>query len=151
MESSKVISGRVYCSPKRPDETVVQTSGKSEQLEGVLNGKASFKFSVDAAGNYGMNMTFYPVPFTGQMKTTGTTAGCDGKPTSFTNPLSSRSDAPAPFSVRGKIDMASPDLIEGNKVEHPPAGNSSWTSANTTVISSEEINVRWTLRRIPNR
>lgn len=151
MESSKVISGRVYCSPKRPDETVVQTSGKSEQLEGVLYGKASFRFSVDAAGNYGMNMTFYPVPFTGQMKTIGTTAGCDGKPTSFTNPLSSRSDAPAPFSVRGKIDMASPDLIEGNKVEHPPAGNSSLTSANTTMIFSEEINVRWTLRRIPNR
>lgn len=151
MESSKTISGRIYCSPKRPDETVVQTYGKSEHLRGDLFGKASFKFSIDPSGNYLINMAFYNVPVTGQMKTTGTTAGCGGKPTSFANPLSSRIDAPAPYSIRGKIDPASPNLIEGNNIEHPTSGNSRSSSGNTTVTFSEEINVRWTLRRIPHR
>ncbi len=151
LDESKIINGRIYCSKQKPDETVLQTSGKKHFVEGEANGKGDFRLDIySGKGEYHIYMSFFSVAASGQLQTFGnTTGGCDGKPYNYNNPVNTRLDGPGYYSVNDKIKPGSPDYLEGSKIEKPTAGNLSSQQGNISLTQTNEIQVRWMLRRLP--
>lgn len=152
LKSSRIISGRIYCSKNKPNESQSETSGNNQLIAGSSDGKADFSLKVYPQ-EYSISMLFFGVPAEGQIGSFHNVAGgCNNiKPINNNRTISTVLSAPDRYSVKGKINPKSPDLLEGSVSEAPPFGNTTSTQGNTTTTQTYSIQVRWMLRRLSSK
>ncbi|MCO6512753.1 MAG: hypothetical protein J5I65_18365 [Aridibacter famidurans] len=152
--SSKTLSGRVYCSPKKPDESVVQTEAKRSFVEGERDGLPEFGLGFDPADNsYRISMKFFSIEANGDSSTTSSNSGgCGDKSSEHSNVLKTRINSPEYHFVEGLLDPNTPDYLEGSRAEDrtPIIGSSGQADDGSTRITIE-ITTKWMLRRFPQR
>ncbi|QQS41641.1 MAG: hypothetical protein IPM63_01470 [Acidobacteriota bacterium] len=152
--SSKTVSGRVYCSPKKPDESVVQTEARRSFVEGERDGLPEFGLGFDPSDNsYRISMKFFSIEANGDSSTTSSNSGgCGDKSSEHSNVLKTRINSPEYHFVEGLLDPNSPDYLEGSRTEdRTPIIGSSGQAENGSTRITIEITTRWMLRRFPQR
>jgi hypothetical protein len=152
-DENKTVTGRIYCSPTKPDQSQVDTSGRNDFVDGTAEGNAEFIFSVrPERGKYYIQTGFFSVLTTGQTSNFYTIiGGCGDTSTNRNFPITNRrlgghKDYRIEEELRG-----SPDHLEGIKVEKPDSGNSYSQVGNISITRTEDTVVKWSLRRLPSR
>jgi hypothetical protein len=151
LDDRTTVTGRIYCSPKKPDESSVVSSGQKDFIEGESEGKSEFRLDVyPAKGKYHIYLRFFSINAIGETSSfRNISGGCGEKPTNYKNPITMRLEGPGYYGFDGIMKPDSPDYLEGSKIEKPPFGNQSSQQGNTSLTETEEIQVRWMLRRLP--
>lgn len=150
-DENRTVTGRVYCSPKKPDISQVDTSGRKDLVEGTGEGNAEFRFSVRPdIGKYYIHTGFFSVIGTGQTSNFSTiSGGCEGESINRDFPITNRRlGGHKDYRLEEEL-KGSTDYLEGIKIEKPDSGNSNSNEGNINIIRTEEIQVRWMLRRLP--
>jgi hypothetical protein len=152
-DESRTVTGRVYCSPKKPDMSQVDTSGRKDFVEGTAEGNAEFRLSVHPAkGKYYIQTGFFSVIGAGQTSNFSTTSGgCGDNSINRDFPVTNkRLGGGKDYRIEEEL-KGSPDYLEGSKIEKPDSGNSSSQEGNISINRTEVIQVRWMLRRLPTQ
>ena len=147
--ASSFETGRVYCTPKKPDEQFVATTGDKQAVSGSATGTATLGLSVDpATGHYSISTKFFPVTSSGERTYQTNNNACGNPPKSYTTPLSGRQENASPYTIKGKLERSFPDYLIGSITEKPPLLQSSQTTATGSMTITFEITARWMLRRL---
>jgi hypothetical protein len=148
--ASSFETGRVYCTPKRPDEQFVATTGDKQATKGSAAGTATLGLRVDpATGTYSIYTKFFPVPTSGQRTYTTNNNACGNPPKTVPTALSGGRETASPYTIKGTIERSFPDYLMGSITEKPPLLQSSQTTATGSATITFEITARWMLRRLP--
>jgi hypothetical protein len=143
---------RDICSPKTGLETVSTSYGGSTSAAGVGAGSVEFGLNVhDAAKKYDFSMKFQPVMVTGNStKFSITTAtACKASSKESSTPFQDYVGGGDPYKVEGKMDSGIPNYLWGSRTEKPPLANRTLTGQNSSTVLAREIQVRWSLWRMP--
>jgi hypothetical protein len=149
LKVGKTVSGRIYCSPKKPDVEVVDTNGRNDFADGESEGRGGFRLDIyPQKGKYHIYVTFFAVRISGQMHTFGSSAGgCRNQPFEYKTPVNMRVGG-MNHGIDGRLTPNAPDYIEGSRTERPPELQLSRQENNSSGNFTYETTTRWMLRRL---
>lgn len=150
-DENRTVTGRVYCSPTKRDVAQVDTSGRKDLIKGTGEGNAEFIFNVRPdRGKYYIQTGFFSVIGAGETSNFSTiSGGCGDDSVNRNFPVANkRLGGHKDYRLEEELKGSS-DYLEGSKVEKPDSGNSNSQEGNISIIRTEEIQVRWMLRRLP--
>jgi hypothetical protein len=144
-------SGRISCSGRQ--ETISRQDVMKDVAKGKADGNPTHAFSFIAyPDSYDLSVRFLIVKTTGQRTTSSkvTATSCtEGHEKTESEPFTYEIPASGHGVMNEKINRASPDYLEGSRVERPiDTSDKGLFGLNTRT---EEIKLRWMLRRLPQK
>jgi hypothetical protein len=150
---SKTFDGRIYCSPRRPDESFLSTGGMKSFAEGQLNSGSFHTLTIfPDQRRYKIDVSFpLSVIVVGQSSRFSKTTGvCVPDPLNENGPIKLTVEGGS-YGIDETASSSSIDYLEGTKTEKPYFLNQSTKQGNTSATNTHEIQVRWMLRRLSTR